>query len=614
MKCFERWYLALAVLRCILTLSPGYVHPDEFFQSGEVAAAQFAHIHAGPAPWEFNADRPIRSLLTTAVASSSLLRPLSALEQPNTWVLLCASRIPYLALSFVVDASIVSIGRAHLLPAPMLLLLFAGAWPTLVLSVRSFSNVLEQALFAVTLAIVLAHPPTHGDARGPVALQNGAVENGRRLRVACALGALLAIGCWVRFTFAFFWAAPFLVFACSPSAGNPNQLSSSMAPAIRRTVAAAVTAVAVGAMLLCADCALYGGVCRTTPWRCIAPLNALRYNLSTRNLAEHGLHPRLTHLALNLPLLSGPMAVPALWDVVIRFGWAGHALHAAARGKGLRFESSNGNAPQQMRHAALRRQLFACIALPLAILSAAPHQEPRFLLPLLLPVTLLHGSWVLHRSSRLLAWVIFHAALTCFFVVMHQAGVVRALAYVQAGAHTSAAAPPINGAPRAAPSRQPAAEGTLLRAKHQLPASVVVVFFHTYPPPQFLLGQSSKRMPPKTQVVALPSSAGLCELYRALRKLRRRWSWWPWAEHVPVYLAAPGALINRAPCGGSIARGRFLCTPSCRPRWTWNMTWKRSRSQLRLELEQRFWPHWSAEDLPDSLGEADLRLYRVRSP
>lgn len=41
----------------------------------------------------------------------------------------------------------------------------------------------------------------------------------------------------------------------------------------------------------------------------ITPLNNLLYNMNVDNLAQHGLHPRYTHFAINLPLLFGPLAV-----------------------------------------------------------------------------------------------------------------------------------------------------------------------------------------------------------------------------------------------------------------------------------------------------------------
>ncbi|VEL32177.1 unnamed protein product [Protopolystoma xenopodis] len=42
-------------------LQPGYLHPDEFFQSVEVAAEDIFGVETFRA-WEFRGDKPIRSL------------------------------------------------------------------------------------------------------------------------------------------------------------------------------------------------------------------------------------------------------------------------------------------------------------------------------------------------------------------------------------------------------------------------------------------------------------------------------------------------------------------------------------------------------------------------
>ena len=42
----------------------------------------------------------------------------------------------------------------------------------------------------------------------------------------------------------------------------------------------------------------------------VTPLNFLSYNLSPKNLAEHGIHPRWLHLFVNLPTMVSP---PLLW-------------------------------------------------------------------------------------------------------------------------------------------------------------------------------------------------------------------------------------------------------------------------------------------------------------
>jgi phosphatidylinositol glycan class Z len=52
----------------LAALLPGYVHPDEWFQSGEIAAAQLLRVDA-LVPWEFaDCDSPFRAVLPPCVS------------------------------------------------------------------------------------------------------------------------------------------------------------------------------------------------------------------------------------------------------------------------------------------------------------------------------------------------------------------------------------------------------------------------------------------------------------------------------------------------------------------------------------------------------------------
>jgi GPI mannosyltransferase 4 len=88
----------------------------------------------------------------------------------------------------------------------------------------------------------------------------------------------------------------------------------------------------------------------------VTPWSNFKYNVNVLNLAEHGLHPPWTHLLVNLPCLLGPsLLIPAL-------------------------------APQPFR--ASLQQLFGdicflCSISGLILLSSRPHQEFRFLLPII---------------------------------------------------------------------------------------------------------------------------------------------------------------------------------------------------------------------------------------
>lgn len=133
-----------------------------------------------------------------------------------------------------------------------------------------------------------------------------------------------------------------------------------------------------------ADSWLYGALSWSasrgaTQGRLVSPpiINFL-YNLDPANLAQHGLHPRWLHAVVNAPLLfSGPAVLSYLALARLVCRW------------------------KQTRPNACYMTVAATFVFGLAFLSSAPHQEPRFLLPLLVPVVLLSEAW-LHGQSPLL--------------------------------------------------------------------------------------------------------------------------------------------------------------------------------------------------------------------
>ena len=129
----------------------------------------------------------------------------------------------------------------------------------------------------------------------------------------------------------------------------------------------------------------------------LAPLNALRYNSSTSSLAAHGLHPRYQHVLVNLPLLLAP-ALPLL--------------------------------PYRPIEIIRNTRLLSAFS-AIFILSVIPHQEPRFLIPiipLILSSITLPSPTLSPRLFRLFAftWVTFNLALGLVYGRYHQAGVVPA--------------------------------------------------------------------------------------------------------------------------------------------------------------------------------------------
>lgn len=188
--------------------------------------------------------------------------------------------------------------------------LFACGWPTLLFSSRPFSNTLEACLLALTLYTY------HLD---------GASAPYRRVR----LGALFGLGCFVRFTFPAF-ALPLGLMellgaaAAADSREKKGQRININVNALLRCLLALATGVLVAAVpMVLADSWFYarllpdGSFAATTPAAAVpplvlCPLNALRYNANPFNLAAHGLHPRMTHAFVNLPLLFSTLGLAAL--------------------------------------------------------------------------------------------------------------------------------------------------------------------------------------------------------------------------------------------------------------------------------------------------------------
>ncbi|KAG4078498.1 hypothetical protein HA402_009210 [Bradysia odoriphaga] len=165
----------------------------------------------------------------------------------------------------------------------------------------------------------------------------------------------------------------------------------------------------------------------------VTPLNFVRYNIDPKNTAQHGIHPKYLHALVNVPLLFNILGVVWLLSfasMVYQFCRADYR-----------------NLPRAQSIIAL---MTAAIFVPLGLLSLINHQEPRFLLPLTLPIIFLHGTKLqtglrvpeLVTCSRILKkifsklssknisgatllryWYIINIIFTFFFGFVHQGGV-----------------------------------------------------------------------------------------------------------------------------------------------------------------------------------------------
>jgi phosphatidylinositol glycan class Z len=159
------------------------------------------------------------------------------------------------------------------------------------------------------------------------------------------------------------------------------------------------------------------------PWFVLTPLNALIYNSQTSNLKDHGLHPRWTHAVVNMFILFGPLTIVAYYMIVTKCVKVIYTRIASVKTD----HRKSDNKYKEGNHSVVM-VCMTTVLCGLGFLSLAPHQEPRFLLPLVTPLVLLGAQSQIFKSRLVVfVWISFNAVLLLLFGVLHQAGVTSSL-------------------------------------------------------------------------------------------------------------------------------------------------------------------------------------------
>jgi phosphatidylinositol glycan class Z len=486
----------LLILHCVLVLlrfvsamfGTGYVHPDEHFQSIQPAfrdvfssgggtdeiqsttmVKELTHI-----PWEFTAKMPVRSSIAHALMGSVPYRIWLKISptSSSTWWLFAAPRAMMTLYSLIVDFVAITIVKRisdkeqqnKSSPVRYLPLLLATSWPMFVIHARPFSNGLEATVFAMVLIGMMDSTTTYRSNEKKTA------KEGLKEDIVLVLrGALIAVGIFVRFTFAIF-VAPLMVFESFRFLQTPKL----MMEFLRRSSIVAVSFAVVASAVAKLDAKYYE---RTEEEFYFAPWHALVYNVKFAG-KHHGEHFRLTHLMLNGFILFGPAYALCVWKVI---------KETVLKKKNTK---ENGSETSQ----SLRPILYSAFA-SIAVLSISSHQEARFLLPAMLPV-LTVASYELARlyenetpvavkdkdtkktsggvrvkfSLFWLVWVTFNASVTIFYGFAHQARISSVVLDLPSFA------------------TDPDGVGSGNRG-----AKALVAFWRTYPPPNAFLGKDAMK-------------------------------------------------------------------------------------------------------------------------
>ncbi|CAO1620984.1 unnamed protein product [Jaminaea pallidilutea] len=425
---FKASYLLLLSLRFTLAwLGTSYIHPDEFFQSAEGALGTSL-------TWEFDPALPCRSMASVKIFNAPMLLLLWFCRyievSPSAATLFVTQKLTFALVSVVIDWSI-----WRLSPTPSIarraLLLWASSGAALSFALHTFSNNVEASILALILLIVKSLH--EGSGQGDLQAKSDAWNT-----VSAVLGGLVALGCFSRFTFAVF-AAPIAVVYLRLAWELSSRRGHVGAAQSRPVRLLLLLSGMINGFFLCSvghvayDTLYYNKRISSSASQpdlltkalqrppVLAPLNAFLYNLQSDNLGKHGIHPRWLHAAVNAPMIIGV----SLWiaSLVAAAKFCSSAVSRTTN-KENAFAATRSKFP-------LEQVCITTVFVPLAILSAQPHQEPRFLLPLLTPSILLCASSYkrLHRLFK-----IGHAmqalAMIAFFGIGHQGGLVPALLHI----------------------------------------------------------------------------------------------------------------------------------------------------------------------------------------
>ncbi|XP_029174641.1 GPI mannosyltransferase 4 [Nylanderia fulva] len=458
-------YWILAALRIALTFAPqtGYIHPDEFFQSIEVVSGDHFDIEVYK-PWEFNATFPIRTVFIPQLVVGvpyGFLKILSlytfhffglSLRGPYFFVLF--PRLFMCALSFLSDYFLYKICCMYGQNYRVRLVTYASSYIMLTYATRTLSNSVELVLTAALLyyasecmayseKVVLQsdylskkyNEATTGVERVKY-YKLRAMLPSHSLNHCFMLATITVIGIFNRPTFVAFAFAP-IFFWLQRGLGSR---SVGFKDFHIRIFVFILCGLPTALLLILIDSFYFGYLTTGEIGQLkigmnnfvVTPVNFFKYNVNTKNLEAHGLHPRFLHLLVNVPLLFGVLGIVGLLTFT-------KMVYSALKARWLhlpRLQSIVG--------------LMTCtFIVPIALLSLFPHQEPRFIIPVLFPLVFLHAPELSQVPSldivrrfndnsdesskeppphgrkprKLMLWYVSNLLLALFYAFAHQGGV-----------------------------------------------------------------------------------------------------------------------------------------------------------------------------------------------
>lgn len=438
--------IILATSRVALSFLPqtGYLHPDEMFQSVDIVGGRYFDSKIEPA-WEFKTDKPIRSMLIPYLLNSIAFRISQTIQsQPSAYLLLVIPRLLYTLLSFIVDICLFKVCGYYssrglwYLPVSVI---FQSSFICLGCMTRTLSNTIEVIIFALLLLMIcqLIRPRFRilfvtPNGRTSPAFER--IKSSKQLMSSLVIGIILSLGIFNRPTFVVFALVPMCYWLAESYKRNLWDLKLTITRAIAPLgIAFILTSIALSLFdtIFYKDISVIQDLIDNlssgrydkflngilNEW-VLTPLNFIRYNTSVENLSNYGLHAPYFHLLVNGPVYFNILAL-------LFYG----KLISLLIGSGM------------YRLIFLTHRVFALMILssltPIILFSFIPHQEFRFLLPIIVPLAYAF-AFDIYKSNKLSTiWTIINISLVIFYAFVHQGGVLRSILHLDSMIKTTLA-------------------------------------------------------------------------------------------------------------------------------------------------------------------------------
>lgn len=396
--------------------------------------------------------------MTLFKAISLIARRLIGIDLLSSYSLLVFPRVVMCLISFVNDLCVYRICNSYNLKYDIRLLALASSGVMLTFGIRSFSNTIEMALNSVILCLVsecmilsntVIYQKEYLEERYDEAETIGDRVKYFKMRMTlpshsyskCAiLSTLCVIGIFNRPTFVMF-GLPTIFFWMIRGFGSR---SVTFLDFNLRMLLFIVSGLPAFLVIIVIDSLYYGYLSLAQIYIMdisienflVTPVNFIRYNIDPDNTAEHGEHPKWLHMLINIPLLYNVLGVIA----VFTFGSMFYKF----------CKKEFQNLPQTQSFVSL---MTGAIFVPILLLSLFNHQEPRFIIPVTVPLIMLHSpklivgvnitnvlkesqwNFIKQMSNRvnfsisgkflLKSWYAINIVFTLFFGFIHQGGVIQ---------------------------------------------------------------------------------------------------------------------------------------------------------------------------------------------